>query len=119
MDQPDIVILRSLARFLHWRHIHTKRDTTCNFTPPCFARHWVWVFWRRPCRYPGQGADSGRITLAYRESSVPFSYLDNGKPIGMTVDISQRVAEAVKKAVNKPALKVRWQAVTSQNRIRC
>jgi glutamate/aspartate transport system substrate-binding protein len=29
------------------------------------------------------------------------------------------VAEAVKKAVGKPDLKVRWQAVTSQNRIRC
>jgi hypothetical protein len=28
------------------------------------------------------------ITLAYRESSVPFSYLDNGKPIGMTVELS-------------------------------
>ena len=39
--------------------------------------------------------DSGRITLAYRESSVPFSYLDNGKPIGMTVEMSQAVAEAV------------------------
>lgn len=61
--------------------------------------------------------DSGRITLAYRESSVPFSYLENGKPIGMTVEISQAVAEAVKKALNKPDLKVMWQAVTSQNRI--
>jgi glutamate/aspartate transport system substrate-binding protein len=61
--------------------------------------------------------DSGRITLAYRESSVPFSYLENGKPIGMTVEISQAVAEAVKKALNKPDLKIMWQAVTSQNRI--
>ena len=61
--------------------------------------------------------DSGRITLAYRESSVPFSYLDNGKPIGMTVEMSQAVAEAVKKAVNRPDLKVQWQAVTSQNRM--
>ena len=61
--------------------------------------------------------DSGRITLAYRESSVPFSYLDNGKPIGMTVELSQAVAEAVKKVLNQPALEVRWQAVTSQNRI--
>jgi len=53
--------------------------------------------------------DSGRITLAYRESSVPFSYLDNGKPIGMTVELSQTVAEAVKKQLNLPALEVRWQ----------
>ncbi|QOQ82429.1 MULTISPECIES: amino acid ABC transporter substrate-binding protein [Comamonas] len=61
--------------------------------------------------------DSGRITLAYRESSVPFSYLDNGKPVGMTVELSQTVAEAVKKQLNLPALEVRWQAVTSQNRM--
>lgn len=61
--------------------------------------------------------DSGRITLAYRESSVPFSYLENGKPIGMTVEVSQAVAEAVKKALNRSDLKIMWQAVTSQNRI--
>ena len=62
-------------------------------------------------------AERGQITLAYRESSVPFSYLDRNQPIGMTVEISKAVAEAVKKAVNKPDLKVEWQAVTSQNRI--
>lgn len=61
--------------------------------------------------------DNGQITLAYRESSVPFSYLNGGKPVGMTVEISNAVAAAVKKAVNKPDLKVNWQAVTSQNRI--
>ena len=62
-------------------------------------------------------AERGHITLAYRESSVPFSYLDRGQPIGMAVEVSKAVAEAVKKAVNKPDLKVQWQAVTSQNRI--
>ena len=61
--------------------------------------------------------ESGQITLAYRESSVPFSYLSGGKPVGIAVEISNAVAEAVKKAVNKPDLKVNWQAVTSQNRI--
>ena len=62
-------------------------------------------------------AQSGQITMAYRESSVPFSYLDNGKPVGMAVDISNAVVEAVKKATGKSDLKVNWQAVTSQNRI--
>ncbi len=60
---------------------------------------------------------SGQITMAYRESSVPFSYLDQGKPIGISVDISNAVVEAVKKATGKNDLKVNWQAVTSQNRI--
>ncbi|EXU81486.1 ABC transporter substrate-binding protein [Comamonas aquatica DA1877] len=62
-------------------------------------------------------AQSGQITMAYRESSVPFSYLDKGKPVGMAVDISNAVVEAVKKAMGKSDLKVNWQAVTSQNRI--
>ncbi|ABM32521.1 transporter substrate-binding domain-containing protein [Paracidovorax citrulli] len=63
-------------------------------------------------------ADSGKITLAYRESSVPFSYLAGaGAPIGFSVDISNAVVDAVKKKLNKPDLKVELQAVTSQNRI--
>lgn len=61
--------------------------------------------------------DSGRLTLSYRESSVPFSYLDEGRPTGMMVEVAQAVADAVKKALDKPDLRVQWQAVTSQNRI--
>jgi glutamate/aspartate transport system substrate-binding protein len=34
--------------------------------------------------------ETGAITLAYRESSIPFSYLDDSqKPIGFAIDISQ------------------------------
>ena len=63
-------------------------------------------------------AESGKITLAYRESSVPFSYLNGpGNPIGFAVDISNAVVDAVKKRLNNPAIKVELQAVTSQNRI--
>jgi ABC-type amino acid transport substrate-binding protein len=63
-------------------------------------------------------AESGQITLAYRESSVPFSYLAGGStPEGFSVDIANAVADAVKKQLKKPDLKVALQAVTSQNRI--
>lgn len=63
-------------------------------------------------------AESGRITLAYRESSVPFSYLGGpGQPIGFGVDIALQVVEAVKQATGRRDLSIRWQAVTSQNRI--
>ncbi len=63
-------------------------------------------------------ADTGKISLAYRESSVPFSYLAGpGVPVGFSVDISNAVVDAVKKRLNNPALKVELQAVTSQNRI--
>lgn len=62
-------------------------------------------------------AESGKITLAYRESSVPFSYLDGGKPIGFAVELSNAVVAAVKKKLNKPNLEVALMPVTSQNRI--
>ena len=63
-------------------------------------------------------AERGKMTLAYRESSVPFSYLDNNnKPVGFSVEISNAIVEAVKKQANVPGLKVEFQPVTSQNRI--
>lgn len=63
-------------------------------------------------------AETGKITLAYRESSVPFSYLDGpNKPIGFSVELSNAVVEAVKKKLNKPNLEVALMPVTSQNRI--
>ncbi|MEQ4617073.1 MAG: amino acid ABC transporter substrate-binding protein [Corticimicrobacter sp.] len=66
----------------------------------------------------GKIADSGQITLAYRESSVPFSYLVGpNEPVGFSVEIAKAVAEEVKKQLGKPDLKVNWQSVTSQNRI--
>ena len=62
--------------------------------------------------------DSGQVTLGYRESSIPFSYLDDkAEPVGYSIDICQRVVDAVKAELGLPALKVQRQAVTSQNRI--
>ncbi len=63
-------------------------------------------------------ASSNKITMAYRESSVPFSYLDGPtKPIGFSVELSYAIVAAVKQKLNKPDLEVNWMAVTSQNRI--
>ena len=62
--------------------------------------------------------ESGELTFAYRESSVPFSYLSGGQnAIGFSVDISNAVADAVRKEIGKPDMKVKWQPVTSANRI--
>jgi ABC-type amino acid transport substrate-binding protein len=61
---------------------------------------------------------SGQITLAYRESSIPFSYLDDkAQPIGFAYDICMKIVDQVKKATGHPDLKVNLQAVTSANRI--
>jgi len=63
-------------------------------------------------------ADSGKITVAYRESSVPFSYIEGpGKPIGFSMDIASAVVSKVRSTLNKPLLEVEYQSVTSQNRI--
>jgi ABC-type amino acid transport substrate-binding protein len=61
---------------------------------------------------------SGTITLAYRESSIPFSYLDDkAQPVGFAYEICLKIVDDVKKAIGKPDLKVALQSVTSANRI--
>ncbi len=61
---------------------------------------------------------SGSITVAYRESSIPFSYLDDkAQPTGFGWEICQRIVDDVKKATGRNDLKVATQAVTSANRI--
>lgn len=61
---------------------------------------------------------TGTITIGHRESSIPFSYLDNrAEPIGYAMDLCMKIVDAVKKDLNMPDLKVRMQPVTSSNRI--
>lgn len=61
---------------------------------------------------------SGSMTVAYRESSIPFSYLGGeGQPVGFGWEICGKIVEQVKKATGRADLKVATQAVTSQNRI--
>ena len=61
---------------------------------------------------------SGSMTVSYRESSIPFSYLGgDGQPTGFGWEICGRIVDAVKKATGRADLKVATQAVTSQNRM--
>ncbi len=62
--------------------------------------------------------ETGSITVSHREASIPFSYLDdNQKPIGYSVDICNKVVDAVKAELKMPNLSVKFQPVTSSNRI--
>ncbi|MBM3107658.1 glutamate/aspartate ABC transporter substrate-binding protein [Pseudomonas sp. P66] len=63
--------------------------------------------------------DSGTITLGHRDASIPFSYIADasGKPVGYSHDIQLAIVEALKKDLNKPDLKVKYNLVTSQTRI--
>ncbi|VVE74623.1 glutamate/aspartate ABC transporter substrate-binding protein [Pandoraea sputorum] len=61
---------------------------------------------------------SGVISIGHRESSIPFSYYDNGhNVIGYSQDLCNKVVDAVKTRLKKPDLQVRFIPVTSQNRI--
>lgn len=62
--------------------------------------------------------DTGSITIGHRESSIPFSYLDDKQqPIGYAMDLCMKVVDAVKAELKLPNLKVSLQPVTSSNRI--
>jgi len=62
--------------------------------------------------------DAGTITIGHRDSSVPFSYLDNDqKPIGFSLDLCDLVVAKIKARLGQPGLKVAFQGVNSSNRI--
>jgi glutamate/aspartate transport system substrate-binding protein len=62
--------------------------------------------------------DSGSITLGHRDASIPFSYYDDKQqPVGFAMDLCTRVVDAIKTDLKMPKLDVKYQLVTSANRI--
>ena len=62
--------------------------------------------------------DSGTITIGHRDTSIPFSYLDDKQqPVGYSMDICAAIVEEVKKELQLPQLTVKYNPVTSQTRI--
>jgi glutamate/aspartate transport system substrate-binding protein len=62
--------------------------------------------------------ETGAVTLAHREFSVPFSYYDDKQqPVGYAMDLCYRIAEAVKKELRLDKLEVKLNPVTSAMRI--
>jgi len=60
--------------------------------------------------------DTGVLTIGYRESSLPFSYLNQAKrPIGYSIDICQAIVDAAAAEISRN-LTVQWVPVTSENR---
>ena len=62
-------------------------------------------------------AAGGQLVLAHRESSVPFSYVHQGKPMGYAVDLCLRLAEAVRKKTGMKDMAVAFLQVTPENRM--
>lgn len=61
---------------------------------------------------------TGRIVLAHRETSVPFSYYDaNKKPIGFAVDLCKDLAETIRKHLGMKTLEIAYLPVSTATRI--
>ena len=62
--------------------------------------------------------ETGAITIGFRDSSIPFSYLDdNQKPIGFAIEICYKIVDAVKKELKLDKLAIEFNPVTSSTRI--
>jgi glutamate/aspartate transport system substrate-binding protein len=62
--------------------------------------------------------DGKTLTLGYRESSIPFSYLNkSGKPIGYSIDLCNEVVEEVSSEFEGIEITVKYKKVTAETRI--
>lgn len=63
--------------------------------------------------------DDKLIVLGFRESSIPWSYVDSktNEVVGYSHEIALRIVEAVKQKLGMPDLQVRKIPITAQNRI--
>jgi glutamate/aspartate transport system substrate-binding protein len=58
------------------------------------------------------------ISLGYRESSFPFSYVgEDKKPTGYSVDLCTRIAAGVQQQLGLADLTIKWVVVTPENRL--
>jgi ABC-type amino acid transport substrate-binding protein len=73
-----------------------------------------------PTRLTGtlqKAQESGALTIGYRESSIPFSYLSaRNDPIGYSIDLCKQIVDAIGEAVGRNVA-IKWVPVTSASRI--
>ncbi|MDB5848854.1 MAG: amino acid transporter substrate-binding protein, partial [Rhodoferax sp.] len=61
---------------------------------------------------------TGSITLAHRDASIPFSYLDQDKhAIGYSIDLCLKVVDAIRRDLKLDRLEVKYLQVTPASRI--
>jgi glutamate/aspartate transport system substrate-binding protein len=62
--------------------------------------------------------DSKTVTLGYRESSIPFSYVNKvGEPIGYSIDLCNAVVDETSKELEGVEIAVKYKKVTAETRI--
>jgi glutamate/aspartate transport system substrate-binding protein len=63
--------------------------------------------------------ETGAITLGYRESSLPFSYLNRrNQPIGYAMDLCREIVEDVSTELDGMEIRIAFGLVTPANRLR-
>jgi ABC-type amino acid transport substrate-binding protein len=62
--------------------------------------------------------ETGTVVIGYRESSIPFSYLNTrGEPIGYSIDLGRAIVDAISNELNGQTLEIKFVPVTSESRI--
>ena len=60
---------------------------------------------------------AGRVTIGYRESSIPFSYVAGGKkPIGYAIDLCHEIVDDMAREIGRERLDITYKPVTSESR---
>ena len=95
-----------------------KRDTN---TPARLILAFAFVSIAAPTQAAGtldKIAQSGTITLGYRNAAPPFSYVDDkNQPIGYSIDICAKIVDAVRRELKRPDITVKYVPVSTANRI--
>jgi len=61
---------------------------------------------------------TGAIAIGYRETSIPFSFVDKEKkPAGYSIDLCLRVAASIQRRLGLKELPVTWVPVTPSSRV--
>ena len=61
--------------------------------------------------------ETATLRIAYRTDSRPFAYLDpQGKPIGYTIELCERIARSIERQLDLPSLAIKWVQVDTRTR---
>ncbi len=63
-------------------------------------------------------ARRGQINIGFRDESPPFSFVDNGQPVGYSIELCQGIVERIRAELNLPELPVRYFPVPADQMVR-
>lgn len=61
---------------------------------------------------------TGTITIAYSDNSLPFSFTEDGKPSGYSVDLCGEIVNSLEEQLGLEDIKVQWKAANTPERLR-